>query len=329
MRRKRKTEALTPEQWRLAAILLKSGRSVQETFEQLNELYPGRPRLDGLCGQLGQGRLLEEILDGPGMEREIADYLGAVPLAAAITVALEDRDRRRQLWRNNGGRAGYAAVLLLLSAGVMMLFSRMVLPAMSGLLEDSTSLSAISRAFVVLEAVLTMALAAAAALCLLGVLVTLRRRQTYWWMALHRLKADRLIRLFVTYRFASLLDRLLRQGVALADAVQAIRVRRREPLVSLLAYHFDEDLIAGTDFAKSLDGEYFDDAFHPLCLWGLAAGDFSRALEDYLTLTEWKCRRALEKGCALIQGAAYGLVGLVIVLSYQVLFLPLSLLEQL
>ncbi len=99
--------------------------------------------------------------------------------------------------------------------------------------------------------------------------------------------------------------------------------------MSLLAYHFDEQLINGIPFEKSLEMEYFDSDFYSLCLYGIQNDDFLSGLEDYMSVTEEKMNHIIGNVSRVMQIISYGFVALVIMTAYRILMLPLEMINTL
>lgn len=121
---------------------------------------------------------------------------------------------------------------------------------------------------------------------------------------------------------------MLENGISLIDALNVLRHDDSTRMVNLLAHHFDEVLLNGVEFEKSLDMAYFDDDFHSLCLLGIRSDDFNQALEDYEYMVELKLDRILTRLSSVIQAVCYLFVAAVITMGYQVLLLPLQLLQE-
>ena len=98
-------------------------------------------------------------------------------------------------------------------------------------------------------------------------------------------------------------------------------------LACLLAYQLHNSLIEGNQFEDSLDNQFFDSQFHAICLYGLRNDDFISSLKDYEDIMELKMNRSLKRMGALVQIICYGFVSIIIILAYQVLMIPLTIIE--
>ncbi|MBO4537759.1 MAG: type II secretion system F family protein, partial [Erysipelotrichaceae bacterium] len=132
-----------------------------------------------------------------------------------------------------------------------------------------------------------------------------------------------------SYQFAGELELLLSASVSLPDALEILRFQRSDSFTSLLAYHFHDSLMNGLQLSDSLKSEYFDEQFTAIALYGLQDDSFRQSLTDYRCAVEKRIERALKKLTAVLSVLCYGFVFIIIILAYQVLLLPLELLEGL
>ena len=163
----------------------------------------------------------------------------------------------------------------------------------------------------------------------LGSYLYFSEKLTLLWAVLHRMKLDKSFKIIATYNLVGDLKILLSNGISLHEALDIIRLNRDDQLAGLLAFHFRNSLEDGIDFEKSLDNEYFDEQFHSICLWGLKNDDFESSLDDYQQIIELKLSNLIKRITKTFQIICYLFVSIVIVLAYEVLMIPLDMLEGL
>jgi len=279
---------------------------------------------------LNRGEAIVGMLADRGLEGQIKFYCGYLPLEHAIKVAMNQVRWRCELTKRVLKALAYPMVLLLASMGLLLLFTQLVMPAMNDVIGQQNGRAAVLVGMLnAICFVRDVLMALIVSVTTVITVIRLRHRQAYAWMFLHRLHLDRTIRVMVTFVFVRWLDTLLDQGVALYDAVQIIRHNRQDEMAGIIAFHFDQLLRDGVDFETSLSGEYFDDDFHALCLWGLKSDDFHAALSDYISVIVEKSEHVIKTVGIAAQLTCYGFVSLVIITAYQVLMLPLEMLEGL
>ncbi len=315
-------------QWMLFARLLERHYGVNEALEILINLYPKNKHLEELANGLEAGVSFKELLNNDRFEKELAFYIDYLPLSQSIVLVNTQQKKREGLRKQLIGKVSYQLILVVASGAILILFDRYVLPMMASSVGEATSRTDnLIKMFDILNKVLVVLFVVVVIALVFFLMVRLGHKETYLWMFLHQFNKDKIIKDYVAYRFAIKLNCLLQQGVPLIEAINIIRYDRQDSMVALLAHHFDESLVSGVEFEDSLDNEMFPSDFHSMCMWGLKGENFSEALTDYEVLYEADLERRLKTMSTILQAVCYGFTGLIIVMAYQVLMLPLEMLE--
>lgn len=317
-------------QWLLMAQLIERYDSLQTALQLLAKLYPDNQRISELQKGLMEGRELKEILGKGRLEKKLRFYVQYVSLAQAIRILYQYEHLKNDLQKKFVSQLAYQLLLFVIAMIILTVFNSYVLPNMISILEISGQRSEmIVTLFKVADGLKNFLLITVAILCLSGFYIISRHRQNYLWVFLHSLKADGVIRLAATYQFSSQLEILLRSGLALKPALEILRFNSTDSFVSQLAYHFDEELMAGRQLLQSVKNEWFDVQFYPVCAFSLENDDFPKALADYRQIVEKHLERFLKRLSLAVSAICYSFVTVIIVLAYQVLLLPMELLEGL
>ena len=326
---KRTARRIRESQWLLLEKLLQRNYSLRDALEFLANSYPENQRIRGLKEAMSSGIPVTEMLGVDSFERELAFYAGHITLEKAIGIVLEAERKRKTRRKDLLGRISYPLTLLVGAILLTMLFSSWVLPTMMRSMDGYEAVTAMARTFGIVSLVRNIIMIMLAALAGLLAYICLFHREVYVWNHLHRTGKDRFIRIVITGRFAGELAALLSRGISMKDSVEVIRFHKKDPMVSLLAHHFDESLLAGISFDQSLQNSWFDPQFHSLCLGGITGADFIRSLEDYQQMVDYRLSEGLKITAVLFQVISYLTVGAVILLAYRVLLLPLESLQGL
>ncbi|MEG0824104.1 MAG: type II secretion protein F, partial [Erysipelotrichaceae bacterium] len=71
------------------------------------------------------------------------------------------------------------------------------------------------------------------------------------------------------------------------------------------------------------------DQFKKLCVIGIQASSFNDILKEYLVLQMNLWNKKIKRISVFIQIVAYSFVGIMVILMYQVMLLPLNMIEEL
>ncbi|MBQ9036870.1 MAG: type II secretion system F family protein [Erysipelotrichaceae bacterium] len=320
--------SLTEVQWLLLAKMIERHYSIKDAFETLAKGNEDNKAVKRICSGLNEGVPLGQLLSETPFERELSFYINFLSLDKSILIVNRQLKKEENILKRFASKISYQLVLLVASFALMFLFTDYVMPTMLRSLSlDTGRSSSIQFVFSILLICRNVLTVLIVMVVLTGGWVILRKRENYVWMFLHQYKMDKLIKTYATYKFVQKLNCLLENGISIIDAINVIRQQKRDRIVSLLAHHFNEVLLSGVGFEESLDMSYFDDDFHSLCLLGLKSDDFNQSLRDYEEMIDFKFEQYLKKVSVVIQAICYIFVATVIVMGYQVLLLPLEMLE--
>lgn len=317
-------------QWLLLAQLLRRYDSLLTAVDLLRKMYPDNRRMAQMEEGLRKGLELKDILGSDRFEGSLKAYVPYLDLASCIEVVVRRSGQLKKMRSRFVSQVSYQLLLFVSALVIMTVFGSYVLPNMISVLEISGQRTQnIVRLFSAVKVLRDLLIAAVSVLCICGFYILKKHRQNYLWMLMHRLHHDRLIRTLASYQFAGELELLLSASVSLPDALEILRFQRSDSFTSLLAYHFHDSLMNGLQLSDSLKNEYFDEQFTAIALYGLQDDSFRQSLTDYRCAVEKRIERALKKLTAALSVLCYGFVFIIIILAYQVLLLPLELLEGL
>ncbi len=320
---------MTEYQWLLLAKLLDRYNSLKDSISLLSKMYPNCKRIREMILAFQNGQDAKDILNKNKTEKMIAYYCEFTSLNKAIYITFERQRRLKQTVKKVLTDMSYQFILFISSMVILTLFMHTVLPTMVNSLQLETNNTLhLMRAFKAVN-IFKNILIWAVLLCSTGLLyLFVNKKLVLLWVFLHRLHLDEFFKIIATYLLVLDLKILLDNGISLNDSLKLIKLNKDNQLSGLLAFHFNNCLESGTEFEKSLDNEYFDDQFHSICLWGLKSDDFSASLNDYAEIIEFKMQRVLKRITKTLQIMCYLFVTVIIVLAYEVLMIPLDMLQD-
>ena len=314
--------------WKLLARLLERQYNLKDALQLLDRYYPDNDFIKEMIVSLDNGIPFKQLLRDNSFERELAFYCDYLPLPMAIKLVSDNKEKKKKMINEIVSATLYQFILLLCAFGLLFLFSHFIYPAMTVNLDlnNSTVLN-IGRFYHLANIFQIVTLIIFGVIGVFSLYVKGFKRETYLWSILHKGNYDRIIKKVVTYSFVIKLNALLQQGIDIVTAVNIIRHDRKDALVAMLSCHFDECLLAGENFEDSLDMAFFDDQFHSLCLLGLKGDDFIQALSDYQNVVEFRFQRLIKRLTTVFKVICYLFVAMVLISGYQLMLMPLELLE--
>ncbi len=152
------------------------------------------------------------------------------------------------------------------------------------------------------------------------------KRQVLAYILLERYMKDSLIKEYLTSQFVLFFAECYKIGLKTKDSIDILRHLRSKPLVSFIASNVDRGLLEGKGMAGALDNKYLDERIIRFIKIAMYSGEMEGMLESYLVQFRKRFTKYCAKWAKAIQVASYGMIGLVIIFIYQILFIPMGVL---
>ncbi len=315
--------------WLMLAKLIERYGNIKDSLTMLEKMYPKTKRISQLKTQLEKGILLKDILNNDSFEKQLAFYIQYIDIMQAIRITFQKKKQSEKLKKELFEKLAYQIILLISSIFLLILFTELVLPNMITSLDlTNQKTDTIINAFKVINIIKNIVIFALIGLITFIFYIKAFEKEAHFWLLFHKINKDKIIKIIATYYLVNDLAIFLENGLSLHQSLDILRFNKTNRLTALLAHHFNSALLKGSDFEDSLDIEYFDDEFHSICLFGLKDNDFIGAINDYKQISSFKFEQLIKKASVIFQTVCYLFVAIIIVLAYQVLLMPLEILQE-
>lgn len=315
--------------WLMLAKLIERYGSIRDSLQMLENMYPETKRIKEINQKSAEGIPLKDILDNDSFEKQLSFYIQYIDIKQAVRINYQKNRQKEKLKKQLIEKISYQIILLLSSIALLILFTETVLPNMMVSLElSSRKTDSIILTFKIINSIKNIVLIVIMILISLFVYIKVFKREAHIWLLFHKIGKDKMFKMIATYYLVNDLVVFLKNGLSLHQSLDILRFNKTNRLTALLAHHFNEALLKGSDFESSLDIEYFDDEFHSICLYGLKDDDFIQAINDYQQLSSYKFEQLIKKMSTVFQTICYLFVAVIIILAYQVLLMPLEILQD-
>ena len=149
------------------------------------------------------------------------------------------------------------------------------------------------------------------------------------WKLLHLIRADALFKGYASYQYSQYMGLLIRRSVSTRRSLELMASIKGKPMMKFLARRINEGLEAGKEMADALKDSFLDEKFSSVCCLGLLTDSFEDALNTYDQLYEKRLKRNIRRCALFIQCIAYAGIGMVIVMIYSAMLMPMSALDAL
>ncbi len=133
---------------------------------------------------------------------------------------------------------------------------------------------------------------------------------------------------FISGQFAFYFNECSKLGNKTQATLIMIQKIKKKPLLVFLAFHIEQALISGERMEDAISHRYMDHSLRKFIQIAIYSSSLNDMLDSYIVQNQLKgammCKRIIRR----LTTISYGVVGLLIILIYQVLLLPLTILGQ-
>ena len=120
----------------------------------------------------------------------------------------------------------------------------------------------------------------------------------------------------------------IKMGIHTRECLQIIQSIDHKPLIGFLAHEMEHELMNGEKFETAAESPYLDEALSRFMKIAVYSSDMERMLDGYLLMCRDRIQRQCRKMTRIIQLLSYSSIGLILILVYQLLMLPLMVMAK-
>ncbi|MBQ7891363.1 MAG: hypothetical protein IJ359_04315 [Erysipelotrichaceae bacterium] len=277
---------------------------------------------------LEQGVAIENIVNGMNRDKvckQLRFFISFLPFQDALHTALDMIQFEKNINRLLSSTLLYPMFLIVFSSIVLFLFTYIILPILQTMLELQND------AFVLLLTVMNRCVILFYIVFVILVFVLIRLYQksnvNALYNILHILHLDFVIKKYTSFIFSQYLYVLMEHGVSTKHSMEILQSCENKPIIKYVACKLHEQFMRGEDFIDVLHNAYLDTTFCMLCNLGYHTNSFSYALLEYKEVVQMWLQAFMKRLSIIVQFVAYGCIGMIVIVVYQILLMPMTLLE--
>ena len=282
--------------------------------------------------KLSEGYAISEFIEQiipQDLKSHMISFLQFLPLSESIKLSLKlneyDHSTRYQLVKS------LAAPLLMLAgclAGIW-LFSVLCFPLLIEMMQDfNLELGWIKTIGVLINCISAFILC----ITLLSMIIILffiqPKRIVMGYILLCRMHLAKPVRHFLSTQFAVYFNECVKLGNSTQATLNMLQKIKSKPLIVFLGYHVEQALLEGKTMEEAMGHQYLDTSLRRFMQIAIHSSSLKEMLISYIQQNEEKGKALCKKWTNRITVLAYGSIGILIVLIYQILLLPLSIIGQ-
>lgn len=260
----------------------------------------------------------------------LPDFLRFLPVLESLQLTGEILRKQKEEQDRLLRGLGYPFLLMAgMSVGIL-LFNRLVLPAMTALMgsfqsaDRSTFL--LQKAAGIFSSLLFLAVcftAAALAFLLSGKRIV----RTYCFLSARR--SGCLLVQYASRQFASIYLQCLQRRVSTRESIAIMKEMKGRPLPAFIAGELEKSFLSGASFADAVRSPYLESGLAGFFRLSLYTDNTEEMLKGYLSMCEKRTEMQIRRLTGVIRLISYAAAGIVIIAVYRILMMPMSLLQTL
>ena len=284
--------------------------------------------VDYVLSRLKIGDCIEDILLSfkDPVCKQLVFYISFIPMHEALRIAIDMVTFEKEIKKSLSKALVYPCFLIVFSTLILFLFSYVILPTLVSMIDVGNHMvivviSIMNKVIIVFYIVVVIFVS-------IFMFCYFQKRILSFWKIMHVLHCDFILQKYTTYVFSQYLFVLLSHGVSTKRSMEILSRFEDKPLVQFVGKLLDEQLLQGVSFSSVMHNEFLDNTFCMICQLGYQTNTFIHSLVEYKEVIEMWLRNSIQKLSIGIQFVAYGCIGMIVILVYQIMLLPLSLFES-
>lgn len=301
---------------------LKHGYSLQETIS----LFP--LSLSNIKKQIEKGNSLDHIVIHYLPKKYQADtllFLKMLPLEIALEAALNKNNFQYHLWKELKQKSIYPIFLLLISFTLLQLFQYLIMPMMmssfSFLENGNNSFILINILHIICNGIMIcMVITLFILLCML-----IPKIQSM--ILLRYAKHSKIIRTYLSLIFVSSMEPFVIHGIATIDIMEHLKEHQCLWLQEL-SQCIHQYLLQGYCFEDAFDAtKCFDHEWLQCLKRAVRLSNINDMIHFYLEVAKQKLIKWMHRMIMIMQCITYGFIAALVLVVFQMMLLPLTMLE--
>lgn len=313
------------------ASLMNSGFSLQQTLTILDD-PASKPVFDEIRARLESGEAISDFLceyTPAAYARYLSGFLMYMPFhnALALSLSIVNTDDRNQNELLKG--LLYPVLMMVGMLGASALFSLTILPAMISLLEgfqlEDPSYGILKTAIPAAALTILILLAVMAVIFMISIR---QKHIVSSYCFLLRFLKDSLPVQIASRNFTRFFLECVRQKLSTIQCMDILMHLPGRPVVSYIARMLDQEMRKGFSLEDAVHTDLLESSLSRFMKTAIYSSDCEKMLEGYLEMTKARTETQIRRFSRTVQFVSYLLIGVMIVLMYRLLLMPMNMMQR-
>lgn len=310
---------------------MENGFSFTDTL-QILKTKRNEHRIKYVLEKLEQGQTFKEVFSmllPKGYRRYFDNFIRYLPVLESMRISVELASYEEKMKQKMMKDMVYPVVMLFVMFIGMYLFNGFVFPQMMTLMtsfEINVTSYYFLRSFIQLLSWLVTILLVVG--LLLWVVFQEPNRKCWLYRVLVKYVPDSLMVQKASAEFARYFLECVRVRISTIQTMKILLDIKEKPLVRLIAKELNDSLSKGESFEETLHTPFVEHALQQFFQIALHGSNCEKMLEGYLVMNQQRHIKQVRIFTRSVQLSCYGAIGLILLVIYQILMLPMQMLQN-
>lgn len=310
---------------------MENGFSFTDTL-QILKTKRNEHRIKYVLEKLEQGQTFKEVFSmllPKGYRRYFNNFIRYLPVLESMRISVELATHEEKMKQKMMKDMVYPVVMLFVMFIGMYLFNGFVFPQMMTLMtsfEINVTSYYFLRSFIQLLSWLVTILLVVG--LLLWVVFQEPNRKCWLYRVLVKYVPDSLMVQKASAEFARYFLECVRVRISTIQTMKILLDIKEKPLVRLIAKELNDSLSKGESFEETLHTPFVEHALQQFFQIALHGSNCEKMLEGYLVMNQQRHIKQVRIFTRSVQLSCYGTIGLILLVIYQILMLPMQMLQN-
>lgn len=311
---------------------MRSGFSIREALDILED-ERNHACFEHIRMRLGSGDRVEnvmcEVFSKTAYGSYLSGFLKVLPLGKALGLSVRMSSGNEAMKKQLVSEMVYPLAMFLMLLCGSLLFSELCLPALLSMLGGFTDDLSSWKLTALLIRTVSLSMLVLLAGGMITAFVCTRRRwicRAYCLISEKRLMP--LISESVSARFILFFSQCAEMDLHTRESLEALAQMEDHPLIRMLAEEMDRALRSGTAFDEAMHSRHLDPSLYRFMRIAVNTDGAKEMMKSYLVMSEERLKRRLSRLSRIIRTVSYAGCGILLIIVYQILMMPMNVLTQ-
>lgn len=162
---------------------------------------------------------------------------------------------------------------------------------------------------------------------LVAMIALSKRNIVKTYQLLSRILPDSILAGSASSDFARFYLECVRMKIPTRESLSILKNIQEKPLVQFIAQELDSSLQQGKAMEKAIDSPYVEKALSRFFRIAIYASNCEQMLEGYLKMVQMRSEVRIKRFTKVVQCCAYLTIGIVVIFVYQILMMPMTMIQ--